>query len=116
MKVIIAGGRDFKPRHKHRAWLLNQLQQLGPKIIICGMAKGADLYGKEIADELNLTVYEFPAKWNEFGKSAGYRRNVEMAKIADACILFPGGKGTEHMRNIAIEYGLKLIEYKDGII
>jgi len=30
------------------------------------------------------------------------------------CILFPGGRGTEHMRNIAIEYGLKLIEYKEN--
>lgn len=33
--------------------------------------------------------------------------------IADACILFPGSKGIEHMKNIAIEYGLKLIEWKD---
>jgi hypothetical protein len=113
LKVIIAGGRDFAPRRKHRAWLLNQLKELGANIIVCGMAKGADLYGKSIAEEFNLGLLEFPARWNEFGKSAGYKRNVEMARVADACILFPGGKGTEHMKNIANQYGLKVIEYSE---
>jgi len=113
MKVIIAGGRDFIPLLKHKSWLVGVLSQIEAKTIICGMAKGADQFGKEIAIDLGLMVSCYPADWDKYGKSAGYRRNVEMAKVADACILFPGGRGTEHMRNIAIEYGLKLIEYKE---
>ena len=56
-----------------------------------------------------------PADWNKHGKSAGYRRNEEMAKVADACICFWDGvsKGTMHMINLAKEYGLEteVIEY-----
>lgn len=36
-----------------------------------------------------------------------------MAKVSDICILFPGGKGTMHMKNIAKEHGLKIILYKN---
>jgi len=113
MKVIIAGGRDFIPQDIHAFWLVVQLKELKTTEIICGMAKGADTFGRDVAKIYKIPILEFPADWDKYGKSAGYRRNVEMAKIADACILFSGGKGTEHMRNIAIEYGLKLIEYVD---
>jgi hypothetical protein len=113
MKVIIAGGRDFIPLPKHKSWLIRVLSQIEADTVICGMAKGADTFGMMVALQNNLTVLKYPADWDKYGKSAGYRRNVEMAKVADACILFPGGKGTEHMKNIAIEYNLKLIEYKE---
>jgi hypothetical protein len=58
-----------------------------------------------------------PANWDEFGKSAGYIRNAEMAKYADACVIFWDGisKGTKHMINLANKEGLKLkiIKYKE---
>ena len=37
--------------------------------------------------------------------------NEEMAKYADACILFPGGKGTQHMKDIATASGMRVITY-----
>jgi hypothetical protein len=48
--------------------------------------------------------------WDIFGKSAGYKRNEEMAKVADACVIFWDGKskGTKHMIDIAKKYKLKL--------
>lgn len=79
--------------------------------IVCGMARGADTFGKRIGESLGLNVLKYPAEWDRYGKSAGYKRNVQMAEVADICILFPGGKGTEHMKNIATSKGLKVIEY-----
>jgi len=53
-------------------------------------------------------VAKFPADWNKFKKSAGYKRNVEMAENADALIAFYDGKskGTGHMIDIAKEKNL----------
>jgi len=115
MKVIIAGGRDFIPKRSHRMWLLEQLTSLKVTHVICGMATGADTFGKDIADEFGLEVLKYPADWKTFGKSAGYKRNLEMAQVADACILFPGGVGTKHMEDIAKKYDLILIKYEDSI-
>jgi len=113
MKVIIAGGRDFIPAPKHKSWLIRVLSQLEATTVICGMAKGADLFGLKIALENSLEVLRYPANWDLYGNAAGRKRNEEMAKVADACILFPGGKGTAHMKSIAEYYDLKVIEYSE---
>jgi hypothetical protein len=48
--------------------------------------------------------------WDLFGKKAGYMRNEEMAKVADAAIIFWDGKskGSKHMIDISKKYNLKL--------
>lgn len=114
MKVIICGGRNFRGNSEQEGWLINQLKQLQATEVVCGMAKGADLFGLSIAERMNITVKMFPADWRKFGKSAGYIRNNLMAKHADVCISFPGGKGTADMRNRALAHGLKLIKYTDS--
>lgn len=113
--VIIAGGRDFSDyeRLKETAnHLLKRKISEGYKInIVCGMAKGADLLGYRYAKEVGFCVLEFPAQWDLYDKSAGYKRNEEMAKVALACICFWDGKsrGTKHMIDIAKRHGLKLV-------
>jgi hypothetical protein len=54
-----------------------------------------------------------PALWDQFGKSAGFRRNVEMAEYADALVLVWDGKsrGSGHMLRIAQERGLQIHEH-----
>lgn len=113
MKVIVAGGRDFRGTHVHEKWLKEQLEQLRATHIISGMARGADMFGFYVGKDLGLKTLSFPADWDKHGKSAGYKRNIEMADNANALIVFPGGKGTEHMKNIAINKGLEVIEYKE---
>ena len=111
MKTIIAGGRDFIPTSKHKEGLLKKLKELGTTEVVCGMAVGADMFGYGIAKELGIPVKEFPANWNAFGRSAGPIRNEEMARYADACILFPGGTGTANMKANALKYKLSLEQY-----
>ena len=79
-------------------------------IIISGGARGADELGERFAHDSNLHCRVFPAQWDKYGKSAGYRRNVEMANISHLCIAFWDGasKGTQHMINICREKGIKV--------
>ena len=98
MKIIVAGGRDFN----NRIALNNVLSNIiSPKedVIICGDARGADILGAEWAAQHQVPIQHHPAKWDEYGKSAGYIRNAEMAEEGDALIAFWDGKskGTMNM-------------------
>ena len=97
MKVIVAGGRDFVERSGDRVRLRDALLNLGATEIVCGMARGADMFGYSVAKEMGLPIAEFPAEWDRFGKRAGMIRNAEMANYADALIALPGGSGTLNM-------------------
>lgn len=104
-----------------------QLIDLRCSEVISGKAKGADLFGEEIARELGIPVREFPAKWkdikdkpekeighNTFGsywKIAGMIRNQEMIDYANCLIVFPGGKGTEDIIRKAKKKGIKIIQF-----
>ena len=115
-KVIVAGGRDFGNfellYRKLDTYLANKLPEV---TIVSGMARGADTLGVRYAQDRQLTVAKFPAEWKRYGKSAGYIRNQEMAKEADALIAFWDGKsrGTKHMIDIATDKGLlvKVVRY-----
>lgn len=110
MKIIIAGGRDFNDydllcRNCDKALSLQTEIE-----IVSGTANGADKLGEKYANENGYQVKQFPADWDRYGKSAGYKRNEEMAKYADALIAFWNGKskGTKHMIDLANHYKLKV--------
>ena len=109
MKIIIAGSRDFDDYKKLRKYCDFYLQSQTDIEIVSGTAKGADQLGEKYAKEKGYPVKQFPADWSK-GKSAGYVRNEEMAKYADALIAFWNGlsKGTGHMIDLAKKYKLKI--------
>lgn len=129
LRIIIAGGRDFDDY-----WLLfnevsDLLSELDDKTIvdspnnvkfISGTCKGADVLGEQFAYKYDYEVVRFPADWDKYGKSAGYKRNCEMAKYASEAktavlIAFWDGesKGTRNMIDIAKRYGLdvRIVNY-----
>lgn len=81
--VIIAGGRDFTGYQELRDAFADFMDpyENHEVTIICGMAKGADLLGKQIAKVYNLPVIEMPADWDTHGKSAGFIRNEKMSLL-----------------------------------
>jgi hypothetical protein len=113
MKVIIAGGRNFIAHNQHKKWLKTELKKLGVSEIVTGGAKGADGFGLEIAFELYIPAKVFKPLWALHGKAAGPIRNAEMAAYADACITFPGGKGTASMEELARRAGIQVIRWVD---
>lgn len=103
-KAIVAGGREFNDYEGLKAKVSFLLQNKMPDVaIISGCARGADALGARYAQENNIELIEIPANWDQYGKSAGYRRNVEMAHVANGLIAFWDGKsrGTKHMIDIA---------------
>jgi hypothetical protein len=105
MKVIVAGSRDFN----NFAMLWNNLDHIlkgeNDVTIISGCARGADNMGIQYAVEKGYDVIRMPADWDKHGRSAGYIRNVDMARIADMCVVFWDGtsRGTGHMIDICRE-------------
>lgn len=112
MKVIIASSRSITDYEK----LLSAIYQ--SKLIhweitevVSGTARGVDKLGERYAKEKNIPLKQFPAQWGKYGKSAGYKRNQEMAGYADAAIILWDGKskGTKHMYEIAKRYHMKVL-------
>jgi hypothetical protein len=99
MKIIVAGSRSFSSYDRLAKIMDKVTANLQEITIISGAARGADTLGERWAAERKHTVIRKPADWDRFGKSAGYRRNEEMAAIADALVAFWDGKspGTKHM-------------------
>ena len=110
MKVIIAGGRNFRDYDKLKESCDNILVNQKEVEIVSGTAAGADILGERYAQEKGYEVKKFPAQWDLYGKSAGYKRNQQMAEYADGLIAFWDGKskGTKHMIDIANKMGLKV--------
>ena len=87
-RVIVAGGRYFDDYELLEESLDHLLQNKPNAIIISGTAKGADSLGELYAKKNNLRIERFKPDWNKFAKSAGYKRNAEMAEVANALVAF----------------------------
>lgn len=90
MKLIIAGTRTITDRE----WIFKVLDNMAikPDEVISGHANGADRIGELWANARGIKLTCFPADWNQYGKSAGYRRNLEMAAHGTDLIAFWDGK------------------------
>ena len=111
MRTIIAGSRD-KVTLKDIELAMTVCGWV-PSCIISGTARGADTFGEQWGEARGITIYQFPAEWDKYGKSAGYKRNENMAKHAQALVAIWDGesRGTKHMIDIAKKEGLQSFVY-----
>lgn len=109
MRVLVCGGREFDDAQ----FLFDVLNSIkGIQKIVHGGAYGADQLAGRWAVANNIPVEVFPADWRQYGKRAGYLRNVQMAESKpDLVIAFRGGKGTEMMVKIAKEKDIPVKVY-----
>ena len=83
MKVIVAGGRDFKDYELLKRTLDNFQQGYGNITeVVSGTAKGVDKLGEQYANENNIPIKRFVPDWQGFGKKAGHVRNRQMGDYA----------------------------------
>lgn len=120
LKVIIAGGRDFSDYDLLCKTCDILLAGRNVIEIVSGTARGADSLGERYAKEKGINIKKFPADWNKWGKSSGYRRNAEMARYGNLLIAFHDGisRGTKNMIEISREKKLEVhvVKYKKKII
>ena len=118
MRVIIAGSRSITDYPIVVNAIANSRFNISE--VICGMARGVDSQGLRYAITNGIPYRKFPADWNRYGRSAGHRRNKQMADNADALILVWDGvsHGSANMLEIANSKGLKVyqvvVEAQDG--
>ena len=113
VKVIIAGGRDYENYNELECvadHMLGKLMDAHDIVIISGGARGADAMAMRYANHRGFELIVMPADWHTFGKSAGYKRNAQMAEAATHLIAFWDGKsrGTKHMIDIAHSMKIKV--------
>lgn len=123
-RVIIAGSRDFDDYNAVIKNIKNFIKDYNINSpseieIISGCARGADTLGIRLADKNNITCKKFLAQWDIYGKSAGYKRNIQMAEYAaeEDGVLFAfwdgESKGTKHMIDTAKKQGLQVFVITD---
>lgn len=113
MHIIIAGCRNFNDYSVVEKEVMELIGNFIGKIeieIISGGATGADALGERFAKEHNLSLKVVPADWKTYGRSAGPRRNEQMARMAGTLIAFWDGKsrGTKNMIDTAKRFGLRV--------
>ena len=97
MKLIIAGSRTFTDYQLLCHTLAPDRHRITQ--VITGGAQGADQLGYRWAWKHAVRHQCFRADWERFGKSAGMRRNYQMAQAGDMLLAFWDGRsaGTQHM-------------------
>jgi hypothetical protein len=111
MKIIIAGGRDYKLNQDDFQRLEN-IENISE--LVSGGAAGVDSDAERWALERNIPIKQFKPNWKQFGRAAGPKRNKEMAKYADAVALFQGGKGTQSMHAEASREGIVIYDFRNA--
>lgn len=114
MKVIVAGSRGIT-KQAVVDFALGQFPQRITEVI-SGTARGVDILGEQWARKMCIPVKRFPADWDRYGKSAGYRRNEQMAAYADALVAVWDGesRGTKHMIDIMKRAGKMVVVFNQG--
>ena len=122
MKVIVAGGRDFK-NYKLLKCTLDSFQQEYGNIteVISGTAVGVDKLGEQFANENNIPIKRFVPDWQGLGKKAGHVRNRQMGDYAKEhngmLVAFwdKQSKGTKGMIDYATKIELKNVVLYYGV-
>jgi hypothetical protein len=122
LKVIIAGSRDIADQ----SIVAKAVKASGFSVgeVVSGTAPGVDKLGEIWAKFYNVPIKRFPADWKNikvrgavvkegaygpYNAMAGFNRNEEMAKYADACIIITNGSnGAADMMKRAEKHELLL--------
>lgn len=105
VRIIVAGTRQWADKRMFHDTLVEYLGRFeDPVLFISGAARsGADRLIIDWSKKYKYPCLETPADWDNYGISAGYKRNEEMLELAThlLCYWDTKSRGTAHMRQIA---------------
>lgn len=109
IRVLVTGSRDWPFPEVIGEKLSKFLNYPGFTIVHGACPTGADKQADEWAIANNVSIERYPAKWDEFGKRAGFLRNKEMVDTRpDFCYAFilNGSKGATNCADLAKAKGI----------
>jgi hypothetical protein len=109
--AIVCGSRATN-NHKGVYAALDEIHgEYDLSILITGGANGVDSLAELWAELRGIHCARVRALWDLQGKSAGPKRNHAMLLLSPTLVIvFPGGKGTADMKQIAMYAGIKIVE------
>lgn len=141
MRVLVTGSRDWQA--ERRVWeeldmlLVDTAATQEDLVVVHGdCPKGVDRMARNWVERrrdvyavTRVSQERHPARWSEFGKPAGFRRNAEMVGVgADVCLAFirpcskinchysepHGSHGASNTADLAMRAGIKVREFREG--
>lgn len=117
VRLLVTGGRAYDDAHAvarilDRA-LVAVLAAQERLVVVHGAADGLDTLAHRwciwrAAEGAPVDVEPYPADWSR-GRGAGIARNAEMVALgANACLSFPGGRGTADCTQRASNAGIRI--------
>ena len=108
-RVVIAGCRNYNNYNEAKDFIdlcLVNICRENDIVIVSGCASGADALGERYGKENGFEIERYPADWDTHGKSAGPKRNKQMAEVGDYVICFwdEKSKGTKSMIDYANKF------------
>ena len=109
MKLIIAGSRTFTDYQLLCQTLAPERHRITE--VLHGGARGADQLGFRWALKHHIRSRCFAADWERLGRSAGRRRNHQMAQAGDLLIAFWDGRSpsTRHIISCMQQLGKPVV-------
>ena len=112
--LVVAGSRHIDDAYAVVQHLGDWIKEHGsPDEVRHGGCRGVDKIAGEVLSQTSVPVFVYEAKWDEYGKAAGPRRNRAMANGATHLLLIWDGKsrGSANMRAQAESAGLHITEH-----
>jgi hypothetical protein len=104
VKVAVIGSRNLQVEH------LEAFIPPDATEIVSGGAKGIDACAREFALENGIKLTEFLPDYDQYGKSAPLKRNIQIIEYSDLVLAFWDGKsrGTKHVIDTCKERGIPI--------
>jgi len=123
LKILVCGSRTWsnlgQVLNKLAALVIQEVakRRLEPYeiTIISGGASGADYFAEVFAKAYDYKLIVIKPQWSRYGKSAGFRRNIEMLELEpDFVVAFWDGKsrGTNSTMTEAKKRSIEVICYR----
>lgn len=114
--VAIVGSRDGLPWREIKLELGLLLGREDIGTVVSGGALGVDRLAESMALAAGKRTRVIRPEWDKYGKSAGFRRNVQIVEAAHEVFAFWNGtsKGTKHTIDIARKMGVTVHVWRGG--
>lgn len=101
--MVVAGTRDLRIDEDDVWEAYNKYSTDIGRVteVVSGNSGNVDHASEDFARRHSYKLTLFPAKWKKYGRSAGPRRNAQMAEYADCLLLIWDGesRGSRNMRD-----------------